>query len=62
MHHGFNRHFFECKCLRFIGEEGRITTANVNIYEFRDGNKGSGKEQIALLKQQSEEIKEHMKE
>ena len=44
---------------RFIGEEGRTTTANMNTHEFRDGDEGGGKEQNALLKQQS---KEHMKE
>ena len=54
--------FFECKRSRFIGEEGRTTTANVNTHEFRDGDEGGGKEQNALLKQQSEEIKERMKE
>ena len=62
MHHGFNRYFFECKCSKFIGEEGRTTTANVNTHEFRNGDEGGGKELNALLKQQSKEIKERMKE
>ena len=62
VYHGFNRHFFECKCSRIIREEGRTTTANVNTHEFRDDDEEGGKEQNALLKQQSEEIKERMKE
>ena len=39
-----------------------MTRTYVNTHEFRDDDEGGGKEQNALVKQQSEEIKECMKE
>ena len=39
-----------------------MTTVNVNTHEFRDGDKGAGKEQNAHLKQQSEAINLRMHE